>query len=449
MFFDKEKFDKIYQEVLSLAKADELEVNFYGDLSNYIRISNSQLHQNGVVKNVTLHLRAAKKDRVVTLSTNDFTEDSIRDFVSKANSLIELQSPNPYFAGLPKDTEKARIDFREDDLVPYDFLISRGHEIVDLCKKNNMDSYALLSSGKTFRYLRNSHGLEKFAFTNDVLCDIVVLGPDNSRGFAFNCARDAANIDFTNITMEAIEKCKLSRNPVDIAPGKYPVIFESYAVCDFVFYLSYLMFKGDTYEEKRSPVSGKLDQKIFSDKFSLVDEPYGLLPYPFDMEGTTKKTLPLIDKGVLKNICYNSFAAKKYNKKPTGHYWGGFLWGPYGESVPINVKMTSGSSRIEDMVQSIDKGVYVTRVHYVNIAHPMTATLTGLTREGAFWIENGKISKALKTARFTQSMMETFNNIDAVSKDAKFIMNGSFYGDRFPFGYQVPAIQVSSFNFTM
>lgn len=449
MLFDKDKFDKICRQVLNLGEADEMEMNFHGDLSNYIRISNSRLHQNGIVNNVTLHLRAAKNDKVVSLSTNNFSGDSIREFILKANTLLDLQSSNPYFAGFPKDTAKSHIDFCEDDAVPYDFLISKGHEIVDLCKKNNVDSYALLSSGKTFRYLRNSHGLEKFTSTNDLLCDMVVLGQDDSRGFAFNCARDAANIDFNHIAMEAIEKCKLSGNPVDIVPGKYPVVFEPYAVSDFAFYLSYLIFKGDRYEEKRSPVSGKCGQKIFSDMLSIVDEPYGLLKYPFDMEGTAKETLSLIDRGVLKNICYNSFAAKKYNKRPTGHSWGGLLWEGEGESVPINIRIANGDSCVENMIQSIDKGVYVTRVHYVNVADPMTATLTGLTREGTYRIEDGKISKALRSSRFTQNMMEAFNNLDAVSADCKFVMSDSFYGDRFPFGYQVPAIKVHSFNFNM
>ncbi len=183
----------------------------------------------------------------------------------------------------------------------------------------------------------------------------------------------------------------------------------------------------------------KIGKKIAGENITIWDDaldPAGL-PTPFDYEGVSKKKVMLIENGIAKGVVYDSYTAGIEGVTSTGH--GLPAPNSFGP-VPLNMFMKEGDSSIEEMIASTQKGVYVTRFHYTNVVEPMTTTITGLTRDGTFIIENGKITGAVKNLRFTNSILDALSKVLLISKETKLVEG--FGGSR------VPAIKVESFTFS-
>ena len=187
-------------------------------------------------------------------------------------------------------------------------------------------------------------------------------------------------------------------------------------------------------------MSGHLGEKLYSEKLTIIDDPLDPrgMPMPFDFEGYPKKKLPLIQKGIVKNIVYDSYTANRFKHKNTGHA----LPAPntYGP-MPLNMMFAPGTKTVEQMIRSVKRGVYVTRFWYIRMLHHKILNITGMTRDGTFLIENGELVAPVKNFRFTQSIPEAFNDIIDVGKDLT--LQGGWVGANL-----VPALHIKKFNFT-
>jgi predicted Zn-dependent protease len=201
------------------------------------------------------------------------------------------------------------------------------------------------------------------------------------------------------------------------------------------------------FHEGRSFLSDKLGSKIVDKRITLIDDPFAKngFAFPFDFEGVPKRKLVLLSNGVAKNVVYDSLTAFKNKKRSTGHALGGP--NPFGP-VPLNVVMKPGTKSIDDMIRETKRGILVTRFHYTNVIDPRKLTFTGMTRDGTFLIEEGKISKGLKNLRFTENVIEVLNRVDGLSKNSILVASDPGYGSRFATGTVVPAIKVRDFTFT-
>lgn len=241
----------------------------------------------------------------------------------------------------------------------------------------------------------------------------------------------------------AVDKAIQSKNPTSIDPGAYTVILEEDAVATMMFFLGYLGFSALAVQEGRSFMSGHVGEKVTGDNITIWDDgfdPRGVI-LPFDFEGVPKQKVMLIENGVAKNAVYDTAtAAREPGKKSTGH---GLPAPNTMGPLPINLIMKPGSVSKEEMIASTEKGIWVTRFHYVNPVHPVKAILTGMTRDGTFLIENGKITRPLKNLRFTQSILEAFANAEMFSRELKMIKMG--FGN---FASCAPAVKIKDFTFT-
>jgi predicted Zn-dependent protease len=196
-------------------------------------------------------------------------------------------------------------------------------------------------------------------------------------------------------------------------------------------------------QEGRSFMSGRMGEKITGSNITIWDDgfdPRGVV-FPFDYEGVPKQKVMLIEEGVARGVVYDSATAQlEPGRASTGH---GLPAPNTMGPIPINLLMKPGSATKEEMIASTEKGIWVTRFHYVNPVHPVKAILTGMTRDGTFLIENGKITRPLKNLRFTQSILEAFANAEMMSKDLKMIMMG--FGN---FATCAPAAKINGFTFT-
>jgi predicted Zn-dependent protease len=285
----------------------------------------------------------------------------------------------------------------------------------------------------------NSRGV--FAHFPSTISDLtVVVMSDDSSGYASACSADVREIDAEETGREAIGKALRSRNPRNIDPGEYTVILEEPAVAELLQYIAYLGFGALAVQEGRSFMGGKFGQRVTGENISIWDDgldPSGL-PMPFDFEGVPKQRVDIISRGVAEGIVYDSYTADKEHKESTGHA----LPAPntYGP-LPTNLFMQPGDATREEMLASVERGLWITRFHYVNPVHPLKAILTGMTRDGTFWIEKGEVVGAIKNLRFTQGILEALSQARLIGRETK--LHRGFLG-----GIRVPALCLDTFAFT-
>jgi predicted Zn-dependent protease len=251
-------------------------------------------------------------------------------------------------------------------------------------------------------------------------------------------AVDATSIDALALGREAAERARASANPVDLAPGDYPVVLNPYAVVDLADMLAYLGFSALAVQEERS--FWEAGRRVASPLVDLADDaadPTGV-PLGFDAEGVPKVRLSLLDRGVCRDLAFDTQTAAKAGRVSTGH--GLPAPNPYGP-FPMNMVMAAGETPMEELLGGLDRGLLVTRFHYTNPVHSKKVIITGMTRDGTFLVEGGRIVGPVRNLRFTMSYLDALANVEAVSRERRCLRG--FIG-----ASVVPALRISSFSFT-
>ncbi|MBI2607970.1 MAG: TldD/PmbA family protein, partial [Deltaproteobacteria bacterium] len=299
-------------------------------------------------------------------------------------------------------------------------------------------------------------GVTEYAVSNslnDYLCyqirsdgclTTVCEGDEQSSSWNSWAGKSFKTLDIKEYTEDFIFRSLLSRKPQDIEAGTYPVILSRFAVSTLLQYMMWLALSGKTFEEGTSAFSGKLNSQVFDPQFNLSDDPIVSTDFPqiFDAYGEEKKKLSVIEKGVLKNVSYNHYYANRFQKPSTASEVFG------SGSGFTHLKLHAGKKSFQELIQETEKAILVTRFWYVNASNPRSLTFTGVTKDGTFLIENGKIAKPIRKLRFTESLLKAFSKVDAISKDAAWVPETSFYEGRYLFAYWCPAIKLSEFHFS-
>jgi len=269
----------------------------------------------------------------------------------------------------------------------------------------------------------------------------VVTGGDGGAGFAETFARRADEIDPEVIGRRAAGKARDSQNPQPLDPGTYAVVLEPNAVSTLVGFLAYMGFGGRSIAEGRSCFSGKEGLQVATPGITIYDDATGAdtIGVPFDFEGTPRRRVDLVKEGVFLDGVYDLRTAKQAGKETTGHA----LPAPNPEGpFPLNLYMETGDALPEDMISATDRGLLVTRFHYSNVVHPVDSTITGMTRDGTFLIENGEVKHPVTNFRFTQSILEALSAVSMVGRDSELASEFFFSASR------VPGLKVDQFQFT-
>ncbi|MEW6680944.1 MAG: metallopeptidase TldD-related protein, partial [bacterium] len=317
-------------------------------------------------------------------------------------------------------------------------------EIIEMGKNKGCISSGALQTGDISISISNSSGVDASAqLTSTSL--VIVMEKDGSSGYSSSISRDINKINHLELGNEAIEKAISSINPKEIEPGEYEVILEPPAVADMLLFLGLVGFGALSFQEKRSFMCGNMGKKIMGENITIWDDgcdPQGI-GMPFDFEGSSKEKVIFIENGVAKNICYDSYTANRENRLSTGHS----LPQPNTTGpIPTNLFMKEGNSSKEEMIKNTKKGILITRFHYTNVIEPMRAVITGMTRDGTFFIENGKVSYPIKNMRFTQSIIDGLLNVSFISKERRLSSEGMII--EFLSSCYVPTIKIDKFNFT-
>lgn len=432
---DQQEIKSTIDKIMSISKADETEVALGSYRNSLTRFAENYIHQNVAEDNIYLSITAIFGNKMGEASTNKIDEDSIKRTVESAMEIAKLAPPDEELLprlGPQKYQEVQAYDPDIDKLTPMDRAKAVA-EIVKACEKEGLKSAGAFSDSSYISALANSNGLFACYQRTDIDFSVTAMGDDSS-GWVEKTSYRRADIDTKALGQIAIDKALASKNPKEIPPGNYTVILEPDAVSELIIFML-SGFNALAVDEGRSFLTGKIGQKIAGDYINLSSDPYHPLHQgrPFDGDGVPTKRVELIKNGIAQNLVYDRLTAKKHGVEPTGHGGGGRnAYGAY----PFCAVMSGGNSSIEEMIKTTDKGILVTRFWYTNIVDPMKVIVTGMTRDGTFWIENGKIAYGIKNFRINQNVLDMLNNVEMMSEP---VMSG---------GIVVPAMKVNNFHFS-
>ncbi len=423
------------------AGAGEAEVLVVGDDSALTRFANSEIHQNVASTEVLVNLRFVQGRRVGVASTGRADPDGIRALVERASAITANVEELEDWAGLPEAGPAGPLDVAWSDgtaTASPELRAEGARAVIAAADEAGVTAFGSFSTEVEAVAVATSKGIRAAERRTSSQLLTVTMGPDNGTGYAEQVAVDATAIDAPAIGREAADRARASANPIDIAPGDYPVVLQHYAVVDLVDMLGYLGFSALSVQEDRS--FWEAGRRVASPLVGLVDDgrdPAGV-PMGFDAEGVPKQRLELLDAGVCRDLAFDAQTAARAGCASTGH---GLpapnTYGPF----PTNMVMAAGDTPMDELVGGLDRGLLVTRFHYTNPVHSKKVIITGMTRDGTFLVEGGRIVGPVRNLRFTMSYLDALANVEAVSRERRCVRG--FLG-----ASVVPSLRLSSFSFT-
>jgi PmbA protein len=453
-----ERAQEVFERVQKYSTADDVEILFYATKSALTRFANNTIHQNVAEESEVVSIRPVFGGKTARATTNKFDDESLRRAVANAEAIAKVQAedtdllpmlasseagaghqpPSRYFGETASVTPEQRAD-----------MVKR---MVQAAQQHKLTAAGIYATSESEEAILNTQGLLAQHQQTSAEISITMLGEDSS-GWQKANSPDVSRLDGVALAEIAAKKAMQSKGPQELPPGKYTVILEPAAVLDLVGFM-FFDFGGLSVLDQRSFLNNRMGQKLFGENITVHDDVYHPLQSgaPHDGEGVPRKRVSLVEKGVVKNLVYARGTAEKMKKsdlagkvglvQPTGH---GFpLPNEMGEA-PMNIVFEPAPERerrtVDEMVRETARGILVTRCWYIREVDPYEKILTGMTRDGTFSIEDGKIAHGLRNFRFNQSLIEMLSKVEAMGQPVRASGEESF-------DMVVPAMKVKDFNFT-
>jgi len=458
----KEQAGDVFDRIRKLSTADEVEVLFSGGRFALTRFANNTIHQNVAEENYVVSVRAAFGGRTARASTNKFDDESLRQVVRSAESLAKVQYPDPDLLPMPDSREAsgnlggdARVaqpsrHFQQTASITPELRAEGVKKIVGVAEQHRLTTAGVFSSAESLEGIFNSRGLSNWHRQTSADVSITMLAGDSS-GWQKANSPDVAILDPLALAETAARKALDSVRPREIPAGKCTVILEPAAVLDIVGFM-FWDYAGMAILDQRSFLTGRIGTKLFGDNITIWDDVAHPLQTgsPFDGEGVQRRRLALVENGIVKRVVYARATAERMKRseykdkvgpiEATGH--GFALPNEMGE-MPQNIVFApvSNPQTVEQMIASTERGVLVTRLWYIREVEPFEKMLTGMTRDGTFYVENGRVQGGIRNFRFNESLIHMLSNVEAMSVPVR--ASGEESMDMV-----VPAMKVKDFNFT-
>jgi predicted Zn-dependent protease len=406
------------------------------------RFAGSRIHQNLAERDATLRVRIRRDARTGVAITNHLDPAGIAEVVARAAAIAAHAAPEPdpppLAATGTTDSDLGWVDATaaaepteraEAARTVIAAGVSRGLTV--------SGAYSIEAQRLT---VANTTGLAASHRATQAKLVTVMLGPAGETGYAQAIGTDHRAIDPAAVGDEAADRTVRSTSPADLGPGEYPVVLGEYAVAEILEYLAFMAFSGLAIEEGRACV--ELGERAFGPNVTIWDDgadPAGI-PSAIDFEGVPKRRVALVSDGVARETAHDTGTAHRAGVGLTGHglpapnTFGPLCW---------NLFMAPGLVNRASLLDGVERGLLITRFHYVNIVHPKRGILTGMTRDGTFLIEDGQVAGPVRNLRFTQSIPDAFSQISAVADDTRLV--GAEYTG---IACRVPSVRIDAWNFT-
>jgi len=419
----------------------EAEALVMAEDSALTRFANSEIHQNVAETNSVVNLRVVIGKRIGVASTGRTDPEGLRRLAQNAAAIARVVEELDDWGGLPGPSQATPVAAGYSAATAGaspEFRAEGARAVIAAADAAGVIAYGSFATSLESTAVANSNGVRVAGTRTTSQLITVSMGQGGGSGYAEAAAVDASTIDAAAIGREAAKKAQATTDAVSIEPGDYPVVLEEYAVVDLLDMLGYLGFSALAVQEERSFVEpGK---RIGSELVTIRDDgrdPDGL-PLWFDFEGVAKQRVELIEHGVCRDVVHDSQTAARAGVTSTGH--GLPAPNPYGP-FPLNMVMDAGTATREELIGGLDRGLLVTRFHYTNPVHPKLAIVTGMTRDGTFLVEGGRIVGPVKNLRYTQSYLAALAGTVAVGSERRTLRG--FLG-----GVVVPAVRIENWTFT-
>ncbi len=433
-------------QALQGAPGDEADLVYVGGRSGTTRFAHSGIHQNTVESGDSIFARVCLGKRIGVVSATSFTREDLVASLHSAAELARVTPETPHWPGLPGPATYGSASAHDAATAAFgptqraDVL----RKVFALGTRSGVEIDGAFTTSESEVAVANSRGVRAWHPLTDAALQIIPTLPDSS-GFASGSSTRVADLSAEALAEKAIEKCLRGKSPVEVKPGKWTIVLEPQAVADLFTWLGFVAFTANALREGHSFLCGRMGERSMGEQVTVYDD--GLDPagiqLPFDFEGVPKRRVTLMEKGVGRAVCHDRLTAGRDGVESTGHAT------PPGRgsegAAPLNLFVTAGDSSVGEMIASTEKGLLVTRWHYLNgLIQPREAVFTGMTRDGTFLIEDGKLGRGIKNMRFTESIVGAFSRIQAVSRERKLV--GSTWS---PFGaYVMPAMKIDGFTFS-
>lgn len=442
----KEKLFETFEKAVKSARADQVEVVYLGSDDALTRFANSTIHQNMNESNTRVMVRAVKGKKIGVASGNSLKLNDLKKTIKDAIEIAKYQKDNEYFPGLAGPQKYPVIDTYDDATAKYGPK-ERARAIKKVFVRANRRKFLTAGSyatGANEIAVFNTEGIRAYQTLTSANLQVIAMS-ETSSGFAVDLSRKAEDIDPVTIADIAVEKAFRSKKPKAIKAGEYEVILDPAATAAIFEWVNYIGFGSKAFQDKTSFLSENIGKQVMSDAMTVYDDGLDLsaMAMPFDFEGIPKQKVAFVENGVGKGVVYDRNSAMKDGVETTGH---ALTPTEHGEgAIPMNIFIAPGDGSLEKMIESVEKGVLVTRFHYINgFIDTPKAVLTGMTRDGTFLIKNGRIKHGVKNLRFTDSMLRSFSTVKSVSKEARLIPS---WWDSVGC-VSAPAVHLGSFKFT-
>ena len=434
-----ELFDQVFAAAHALGVA-EIEAIVSEETQALTRFANNAIHQNVAERSTQLSIRPVIEGRTARATTNRLDPAGIRAAVSEAIAITRLTEPDPDLPPLaaPAPLQPVQRHFAATANATPEQRARAVSEAIAAVASQDQTAAGIYSTGHNRFSLFNSRGIAATYSETMARFSITAMAGDSS-GWAKASACDLHALDPVALARSAAQKAALSHNPRELPPGRYTVILEPAAVLDLAGQM-FMDFSATALRDGRSFLNDRAGQPLFGENITVHDDAFHPLQAgaPFDGEGVPRRPLTLIERGVVREIAASRQAAALSATSPTGH---GFpLPNEMGEA-PMNIVIAGGTTSVEEMIASAPRAILVTRLWYIREVDPYEKIFTGMTRDGTFLVEGGRVVSGIRNFRFNVGLMDMLSHVEQLSPTVRASGEETF-------DMVVPAMKVSGFNFT-
>lgn len=442
MRLDPREARELARHAVELADADQAEAVVSVGTNALTRFANNHVHQNVFEDNAQVSIRAVLGKRIGVAATNRLDEDSLADCARLAVESARHAPADDDFPGLPAPVPVVEAD-RFRDVTRHLDAVSRAESarsIIAQSASRGLVAAGSVSAADSVLAVANSLGVDAAMPFSQVKATVLSMSGSGGSGWASFAGSDGSALSAVAMGDQAASLAERTANPRSLDPGRYTVVLAPEAVAELLAMLAYTGFSAKSVEEGSSFMSGHLGERIMSEAITIADDALGQdgMGPTFDFEGMPKQPTVLVDRGTIVGPVTDSYWAARTGRPNTGHALPApNAFGP----LTLDLEMSPGDTSLDEMIAGVERGVYVTRFHYVNVEDPVQAVLTGMTRDGTFLIESGRLTAPLKNQRFTQGAVSAFNNVIAVGRERERV--GEMLGPAL-----VPALAIEDFEIT-
>ncbi len=421
----------ILSRVLRLSDADGVLARFGAGSQAATRMADNVITQNTEKQGLSLWVSCAYGASHGEASTTDVSEGSLRTVVRTAQAIARVSPPDPEHMPPVNAAERKKylrigaFAGRTIECEPRERAAQLAAAAARTRSRKLRLSGAFISGGG-WHALANSAGLKAFHRSTSAEVHLTVLSPTGS-GWAQAISNDVSEIDVARVAEEAAEIALRSQRPGKLPARKYTVILRPAATAELLEFLFYGGFDAKATDEGHTFLRGKLGRTVCGANVTLRTDPADKRcpGWPFLDDGLAARPLDWIRNGTVTDLIYSRFWAKKRHRQPTG-------W-------PSNLIMEGGTASVDDMIRSTGRGLLVTRFWYIRYVDHMVPSVTGMTRDGLFLIEDGRVTRPVRQMRFNENVLGVLNRVEMLGTPRRAGEGNTTL---------VPALKVRDFNFT-